>query len=90
MTTIVYILLIVYVLVYFASRPKTTVVMATRRILIYASTLSIIMLGQTYYMVKRPPKVNYYETGWFGFIQYLNNRFATNGNPNRIPVPENP
>ena len=90
MTTIVYILSILYILVYFASRPKTTVVTTKKRILIYASVLSMIMLGQTYYMVKRPPTVNYYETGWYGFIPYLNARFATNVNPNRIPTPENP
>ncbi|MBI5472059.1 MAG: hypothetical protein HY961_06905 [Ignavibacteriae bacterium] len=89
MSTIVFILLIVYVLGYIVSRPKSIVIVTKRRILVFASVLSIIMLSQTYYQVQRPPKVNYYETGWFGFIKYLNARFATNGNPNRIPLPEN-
>lgn len=90
MIFIVYILLTVYVLVYFVSRPTTKVVTTKKRLAMYACVLSLLMLGQTFYSVRTPPRVNYYETGWYGFIQVLNARFAANGIALRIPMPDTP
>ncbi len=90
MIFIVYILLTIYVLVYFVSRPATQVVTTRKKLALYACVLSLLMLGQTFYAVRTPPRVNYYETGWYGFIQVLNARFAANGIPHRIPMPDNP
>ncbi len=88
MIFIVYILSILYTVVYRASRPKAAAPPSKRRIALFACALSLLMLGQSYYLVRTPPSVDYYGVGWQGFIRYLNARFAANGVPNRIP--ENP
>lgn len=90
MIFIVYILLIMYSVVYLASRPKKAAPPSKRRIAFFACALSLLMLGQSYYLVRTPPSVDYFGIGWYGFIQYLNARFAANGVPNRIPMPGNP
>jgi len=88
MMFIVYILVILYVVVFFASRPGRTSLPSKSRIVLYASILSLLMLGQSFYQVRTPPKVDYYETGWLGFIRYLNARYAARGVPHQIPSPE--
>lgn len=72
-------------MVYLASRPKTVTPLSKRRIVLFACALSLLMVGQSYYFVRTPPGVDYYATGWQGFIRYLNARFAATGVPNRIP-----
>ena len=89
MIFIVYILFILYAVVFFSSRPKRTALPSKGRIVLYAAALSLLMLGQSYYLVTKPPKVNYYETGWIGLIRYLNVRFAAKGITNQISSPEN-
>ena len=87
MIYIIYILLTIYVLVYFVSRPEAPTVTTKKRILLYACALSLLILGQSFNGVTKPPQVNYYQTGWMGFIQFLNARFAERGIVNRIPAP---
>lgn len=87
MIILIVILLGLYFCVYRTSRPGAVLATARRRAIILSCTLTIFFYGFSYYKSNRPPKVNYYSTGWFWLIQDLNILYASIGSTNRIPEP---
>lgn len=87
MIALVFLLLTVYSVVYIASRPNTTVLPSTWRILAFSCVLAVAMFVHAFYQSDKPPVVNYYKTGWLWLIEHLNQHYASVGNPNRIPDP---
>jgi hypothetical protein len=89
MIIIALILIAMFIFVYKSSRPNVTGVVSPSRTLVYSATVSVLIFAQIFFIVRQPPVVDYWATGWGPFINYLNTLLAYRGSPHRIPSPGN-
>jgi hypothetical protein len=86
---VIYILLIVlglFVVAFFSSRPAAEV-LPRKRIMLVSLLLAACLFSRAYYDSTRPPFINYWSTGWTYLIRHLNQQYQSVGNPNRIQMP---
>ena len=92
MIIIVLILFAVYLIAYLESRPRS----AERKshytsfqILLGACVLTAFIFAFAYRRSSQPPYIDYYSTGWIGYIRELNVIYASTGRQHRIADPGN-